>query len=83
MKRELRDPDLTLIRNLRSLPLDVLVSFNPDIGAFKPGHDVDDLDENYDEDAIKSSKKYEKSMHLILISIRSGNTTIQRISLSF
>ena len=53
LKRELRDPDLSLICNLRSLPLDVLESFNPDIGAFKHGHDFDDLDEDYDEDAIQ------------------------------
>jgi hypothetical protein len=57
LKRELRDPDLTLIRNLHSLPLDVLTSFNPDVGAFQAGHNIYDLDENYDEAPDKQSKK--------------------------
>ena len=60
LKRELRDPDLTLVRNIRSLPLDVIASFNPDVGAFDPGHDIDCLDEDYDESAAEQTKKIHK-----------------------
>ena len=57
LKRELRDPDLSLIRNLRSLPLDVIESFNPDIGSFEHGHDAGELDEDYDEDTTQTVQK--------------------------
>ncbi|KAL7425583.1 hypothetical protein ACHAXH_000201 [Discostella pseudostelligera] len=49
-----------MIRNLRSLPLDVLISFNPDVGAFEAGHNIYDSDENDDEDPNKQSKKIRK-----------------------
>jgi hypothetical protein len=60
LKRELQDPDLSFIRNLRSLPLDVIESFNPAIGSFEHGHDADELDEDYDEDPTQPSKKPRK-----------------------
>ena len=59
---------MILICNLCSLPLDVLESFNPDIGAFEPGHDINNLDKDLHQKNTQNSRT---------------STMIQHISLSF